>query len=215
VKGRDTGIYVAIAIAAAVLSVTLAAFSGWYFLPRKRMDRVWPEKIKPPDPRPLKERAFEQILDKFQLELQNNPQLVQAALERNFKLQALPAPEQMKAIENMKSNSSEAKKFFTRRSVQYLLACEDKRRVPSTPSGKVAQAPRLSDLIALTDGGDEFVRQDEDMSPIRPAWQEMSPITDGQEQVGVSDLRQLADYTPENASPDVPEAPDTPSRTAP
>jgi hypothetical protein len=148
VKGRDTGIYIWAAALGGGLSIVLAAFSGWYFLPRKKTSRVFPEKSpKPEDPRPIHETSLEKVLDEFTQKLKNNPALAQQALERNYKLKALPPDEQRLAIENMKQNPDAAKEFFTRRSVQYLMAVQasaaspPRSATPLSPSSRV-QTPK-------------------------------------------------------------------------
>jgi len=211
VKGRDTGIFMWAAAVGAGAMIVLAGASGWYFLPRKKTSRVWPEKVKPQDPRPIQEASLEKMLDTFQLKLKDNPELAQAALERNFKLAALPPAEQKLAIENMKANPQEAKKFFTRRSVQYMLAMDDgnsSRGSPGSPpispksatskGSRIRQQPGgapppmalVNDVrpqpLSLEGGPQPLSLEDNSQPAI---WQEVSPI----QPAGQDDLRQLAD----------------------
>jgi len=218
VKGRDTGIYITVAALGAGLSLIIALGSGWYFLPRKKLARVWPEKNKPHDPRPVAEQAFERILDQFTEELANNPVLLQKALENNFKLKALPPKEQKLALEDLRQNPQAAKKYFTRRSVQYLMACEEQAR-----SGTASPASPLSpkSLRSLRNGEQESPLSPKSMAsimsspsnkppqlalgfsgvtePLSPsgsqpalAWTDVSAITNGEEPLAhTGELRQL------------------------
>jgi len=119
------------------------------------------------------------------------------------------------AIENIKADSGEAKKYFTRRSVQYLLACEDKSRSPScrTPESPLSnnnvwgrpsphQPPQM---LAIGEMQDEALSEVSVVGTPVPAWQDVRMVTDGQEldEVAVirDDLRQLADTTQEEVVP--------------
>jgi len=198
IKGRETGIYISVVASGAGLSVMLAVVAGWYFLPRKKTSRVWPEKKKPPDPRPVAEQTFDMILDQFQMKLKNNPELIQSVLEKNLKLKALPPADQKLAIENIKQNPNEAKKFLSRRSMHYLLAVEDVASNPTPASPKISsRAPispksasarsggRIAQLppqLALGNGEQEALADVPDNNLRSPslAWPEVSPISTGQ-----------------------------------
>jgi hypothetical protein len=219
VKGRDTGVYIWILSLGGGIAIVLSAISGWYFLPRKKSSRVWPEKIKPPDPRPVRELQFEKILDRFTQELVANPKMVQSALEKNHHLKMLPVAEQKLAIESIKQDPNAAKKFFTRRSVQYLLACEDSvsltalEDVPSptlsnkSKSGRIGQQPPQ---LAL---GNNDALQVEDQ-PGNPAL--AFAITDGQGTLPLADTDDLRNLGNPAASGDLPEAsPKTSPKTSP
>lgn len=141
VKGRDTGILVGVAVAAGVMALGIAGFSGWYFLPRKKkVSRVWPEKDMTDNPRPVHEESVRAILDTFHMKLTNSPHLANLALERNLKLKNLPPAEQKLAIENMKKNPNAAAKTFSRRSMKYLMAVDEAQSPTSPMSPKSVQS---------------------------------------------------------------------------
>jgi len=185
VRGRETGVFIPVIVVFSVVLLFGAAISGWYFLPRKKMSRVWPEKVRPPDPRPLREKAFEAILDQFQQALQDDPDLVKAAIAKNFKLQSLPDEERRLAIQDIMTKPQECKKYFTRRSVQHLLALQGYSG-PFAPTSKGLPALGDGEILQITMG-----------TPV-DAWNSPKPPTPGQDnQLALGDqedaLRALGD----------------------
>jgi len=123
---NDAGVYIWVVAMAGTLTVTVVGVAGWYFMPKNKVSRVWPEETSIAvfqEPRAVKQSPVDPLQYNFAKLLYTNPELAYCSEQ----LKALPEKQQQLMIKAMQDDPKVINNFFSRRSITYITATEQSK----------------------------------------------------------------------------------------